>query len=75
MEGIETFLSGALQGMFSVAVAAFLLVRMEGELKALRKAIERLQHCQRCLMSPFLPDADWSQLPERWSGENSDDNS
>lgn len=72
MEGIEAFLSGALQGVFSVAVAAFLLVRMENELKALRKAIEQLQHCQRCMLSPFLPDADWSQVPERWRKEDVD---
>ena len=38
---------------FSVAVAAFLLLRMEKELRALRMAIERLRHCQTCRFSEF----------------------
>lgn len=38
---------------FSVAVAAFLLLRMEKELRALRRAIERLRHCQICKFSEF----------------------
>ena len=38
---------------FSVAVAAFLLLRMEKELRALRMAIERLWHCQICKFSEF----------------------
>ena len=38
---------------FSVAVAAFLLLRMEKELRALRKTIKRLRHCQVCKFSEF----------------------
>lgn len=40
------------QGGFSVAVAAFLLIRMEKELRLLREAIEGLRHCQTCTLSP-----------------------
>ena len=37
---------------FSVAVAAFLLTRMERDLRLLREAIEGLRHCQTCKLSP-----------------------
>lgn len=46
---VETFL----QASFSVAVAAFLLVRMEKELRLLRGAIENLRHCSICALSPW----------------------
>lgn len=46
---IETFF----QGVFSVAVAAFLLVRMEKELRLLREAILNLRHCVTCTLSPW----------------------
>lgn len=42
-----------LQGSFAIAVAAFLLLRMENELKKLRAAIETLRHCQTCTASPW----------------------
>lgn len=48
MEVFESFF----QGSFSVVVAGFLLVRMEKELRLLREAIERLRHCQTCVVSP-----------------------
>lgn len=48
MEVFESFF----QGSFSVVVAGFLLVRMEHELRLLREAIERLRHCQTCIVSP-----------------------
>ena len=52
MEGKELIEAVTSNG-FSVAVAAFLLLRMEKELRALRKAIERLRHCQVCKFSEF----------------------
>lgn len=64
VEGIEAFVTGAVQGGFSVLVTAFLLVRMEKELKLLRRTIEHLQHCQTCRMSPWLNDFDWSSMPD-----------
>lgn len=42
-----------LQGSFAIAVAAFLLLRMEKELRKLREAIETLRHCQTCTASPW----------------------
>ena len=50
---METLVQASLQNGFSVAVAAFLLLRMERELKGLREAIERLRHCQTCRLSPW----------------------
>lgn len=40
-----------LQTGFSVAVAAFLLLRTERELRLLREAILLLRHCQTCTVS------------------------
>ena len=56
MDRLEAFVGAALQGGFSVAVAAFLLLRMERELRALREAIVLLRHCQTCRLSPGLGD-------------------
>ena len=50
---MEIFAQVVLQSGFSVAVAAFLLLRMERELRGLREAIERLRHCQTCRLSPW----------------------
>lgn len=50
---MEIFAQMVLQNGFSVAVAAFLLLRMERELRGLREAIERLRHCQTCRLSPW----------------------
>ena len=49
----ENFFQAVASNGFPVAVAAFLLLRMEKELRALRKAIERLRHCQVCKFSEF----------------------
>ena len=59
---IETFL----QASFSVVVAAFLLVRMEKELRLLRGAIENLRHCSICALSPWRDALDIlaSEAPE-----------
>ena len=40
---MERFLTGNLEGVFSVAVAAYLLVRMEQKLDALTQAIVELR--------------------------------
>lgn len=53
---MDTFVPAALQNGFSVAVAAFLLLRMERELRGLREAIDRLRHCQNCRFSPLTPE-------------------
>ena len=52
---MEDFLQTALQNSFSIVVAAFLLLRMERELKGLREAIDRLRHCQACRFAPVEP--------------------
>jgi hypothetical protein len=49
---VDTFIQTTLQSGFSVVVAAFLLLRMEGELRALREAIDRLRYCQTCRFAP-----------------------
>jgi hypothetical protein len=41
------------QNSFSVVVAAYLLVRLEKELRHLSGVIERLCHCQTCKVSPL----------------------
>ncbi len=48
----ETFFQTFMQNGFSVVVAAFLLLRMEKELRLLRGAIETLRHCAACRLSP-----------------------
>lgn len=53
MEGV---FSGVVDKAFSIAVSAFLLLRMERELKALREAIDRLRHCAQCKLSPINDD-------------------
>ena len=39
---MENFMNGNIEGLFSVAVAVFLLVRMEGKLEALNKTLIEL---------------------------------
>ena len=58
METVENIF----QGSFSVVVAGFLLVRMEHQLRLLQEAIERLRHCQTCIISPI------NQKKEDFSG-------
>ncbi|MDR1979085.1 MAG: YvrJ family protein [Synergistaceae bacterium] len=60
---MEAFIESTLQNCFSIAVSAFLLLRMEGELRALRGAIDRLRYCQICRFAP-LPSATVSGAPE-----------
>ena len=51
---MEAFIQSTVQSSFSVMVAAFLLLRMEGELRALREAIDRLRYCQVCRFCPVV---------------------
>lgn len=52
MNGFEAVMTAASANVFPVVVAAYLLVRMETELRALRSAIESLRHCPDCVHSP-----------------------
>ena len=47
-----------LQGSFAIAVAAFLLLRMERQLSDLTRAIVLLRHCQTCKLSPWKTTVD-----------------
>lgn len=48
---MENIAEVMLDKAFSVGVAAFLLVRMEAELKRLREAIEGLRRCAVCRLA------------------------
>jgi hypothetical protein len=50
---MDAFIQSTLQNCFSIVVAAFLLLRMERELRVLREAIDRLRHCQVCRFAPM----------------------
>lgn len=45
---MEDFIANVTASGFPVAVAVYLLVRMERELSELRRAIETLRRCQHC---------------------------
>ena len=51
---MEAFVQSTLQNCFSIVVAAFLLLRMEREMRALREAIDRLRYCQVCRFAPVV---------------------
>ena len=51
---MDAFIQSTLQSCFSIVVSAFLLLRMEGEIRALREAIDRLRYCQVCRFSPAI---------------------
>ena len=51
---MDAFIQSTLQTYFSIVVAAFLLLRMESELRALREAIDKLRYCQICRFSPAI---------------------
>lgn len=50
---MDDFFGGIIDKAFSIAVSAFLLMRMERELKQLRVSIDRLRHCAQCKLSPL----------------------
>ena len=49
---LETFMSSG----FAVCVACFVLLRLERELKELRRAIERLARCQVCVVDENIAE-------------------
>ena len=51
---MDAFIQSTLQSCFSIVVAAFLLLRMESELRVLREAIDRLRYCQVCRFAPII---------------------
>ena len=51
---MDAFVQSTLQNCFSIVVAAFLLLRMERELRVLREAIDRLRYCQVCRFAPIV---------------------
>ncbi len=51
---MDAFIQSTLQSGFSIVVAAFLLLRMERELRVLREAIDRLRYCQICRFAPTV---------------------
>ena len=51
---MDAFIQSTLQNCFSIVVAAFLLLRMERELRVLREAIDRLRYCQVCRFAPVF---------------------
>ena len=55
---MEELITSAAANGFPIAVAVYLLIRMEAEMKALREAIETLRHCQKCQLSPKWKDSD-----------------
>ena len=57
---MDAFIQSTLQNCFSIVVAAFLLLRMERELRVLREAIDRLRHCQVCRFAP----AHWGEAAD-----------
>ena len=44
----QELVTGLVQSGFSVGVAAFLLIRLDNDIKDLTKAIEGLKRCQIC---------------------------
>lgn len=63
---MDALIQSTLQNGFSIVVAAFLLLRMESELRALREAIDRLRYCQICRFAPLVREA---PHPEFHDGE------
>lgn len=56
---MEALIATAAANGFPIAVAAYLLIRMEKELQALTRAIETLRHCQHCQLRK-----DWEDKKE-----------
>ena len=67
---MDAFIQSTLQNCFSIVVAAFLLLRMEGELRALRDAIDKLRYCQVCRFSPVIT-LDAAEFSYSYSHSNS----
>jgi hypothetical protein len=50
---MEDMIASVVQNSFAIAVAAYLLMRLERELRQLTSVIARLCHCQTCKVSPL----------------------
>ncbi|MCR4817366.1 MAG: YvrJ family protein [Fretibacterium sp.] len=66
---MEEMFGGIVDKAFSIAVSAFLLLRMERELKLLRASIDRLRHCAVCTISPLNEDGETKKLWRAYGGE------
>ena len=66
---MEEMFGGIVDKAFSIAVSAFLLLRMERELKLLRASIDRLRHCSVCTISPLNEDSEMKKLWKAYAGE------
>ena len=53
---MDEVFGGIVDKAFSIAVSAFLLLRMEREMKLLWASIDRLRHCSVCTISPLNDD-------------------
>ena len=62
VRGLEEIFGGIVDKAFSIAVSAFLLLRMEREMKLLRASIDRLRHCSVCTISPLNEDGETKKL-------------
>lgn len=67
---MDSVFNGVIDKAFSIAVSAFLLLRMEAELRRLRVSIDRLRHCSQCKISP-LNDEESKKL---WKVYGEEDN-
>ena len=61
---MDAFIQSTLQSCFSIAVAAFLLLRTEVEMRALREAIDRLRYCQVCRFASVITADEALYLPD-----------
>ena len=66
---MDEVFGGIVDKAFSIAVSAFLLLRMERELKLLRASIDRLRHCSVCTISPLNEDSETKKLWKAYAGE------
>ena len=62
MRTLEEVFGGIVDKAFSIAVSAFLLLRMEREMKLLRASIDRLRHCSVCTISPLNESGETKKL-------------
>ena len=71
---MDEVFGGIVDKAFSIAVSAFLLLRMERELKLLRASIDRLRHCSVCTISPLNENDEarklWKAYGEEEGGVN-----
>ena len=66
---MEEMFGGIVDKAFSIAVSAFLLLRMEREMKLLRASIDRLRHCSVCTISPLNDGSETQKLWKAYGDE------